>query len=333
MSVRDMAGDRLNPTPLLGLGRLDGNWSPLFNDGKSTFYDPHLPNAAFDDRKGFSSTCGGRSPPLFLQELAHLTSLMAAVALSTLRNDVDVSESPLDMYEVGAPWPPVDPGYDPILREGFLHEIYKIFLYFIGYARSPTERTRYNAFRPLPVLGGVSDNEIRFLQMARGPSAKTQLCLSWLTEFITREHLAGSLGDVGPPIISNISQCLSDGMVFYNHARKIMSIPFPFVHAQLSAIFILVMVPVIPFLMDQYTDDLWLGITLSFFSVTCLSGIHEVARELENPFRNVPNELPLVTIQAEFNEALVTMYAGYHPDAFWEGSRAMKSNAPWLIFS
>jgi hypothetical protein len=39
---------------------------------------------------------------------------------------------------------------------------------------------------------------------------------------------------------------------------------------------------------------------------------------LENPFRNIPNELPVVTLMAEFNEALITMYAGYHPDSFWE---------------
>ena len=318
MSARDMAGDNVNPAALLGLGRLDGNWGALFEDSKSTYYDPHLPNAAIDDKKGFSSVCGGRTPPLFLQELAHLTSLMAAVALSTLRNDVDGSESPLDLYEAGAPWPPVDPGDDPILWDGSFQRLYKTILFFIGFARSPVERTQYNALRPLPVVGGVSDNEIRFLQMARGPSAKTELCWSWLTEFITREHLAGSLGDVGPPIISRLSQFLSDGMLFYNDARKIMFIPFPFVHAQLSAALVLVMIPAVPFLMDQYTEDLWLGITLSFCSVTCLSGILEVARELENPFRNVPNELPIVTIQAEFNEALLTMYAGYHPDLFWE---------------
>ena len=45
--------------------------------------------------------------------------------------------------------------------------------------------------------------------------------------------------------------------------------------------------------------------------------MHEVARELENPFRNVPNEIPLATLMAESNEALLTMFAGYHPDFFW----------------
>jgi predicted membrane chloride channel (bestrophin family) len=46
-------------------------------------------------------------------------------------------------------------------------------------------------------------------------------------------------------------------------------------------------------------------------------GLYEVSRELEHPYVNVPNNLPLTTIQAQFNEALVTMYAGYHPDSWW----------------
>lgn len=157
--------------------------------------------------------------------------------------------------------------------------------------------------------------------MARGPLAKTQLCLYWLSEFVIREHLNGSTGKVGPPIISRIVQFLSDGMLFYNSARKIMFIPFPFPHAQLSIIFVLVAIPAVAFLMDQYADNVVLGSVLGFFSVACLSGIHEVARELENPFRNIPNELPLVTFQAQFNEALLTMYSGYHPDHFWDSSK------------
>jgi predicted membrane chloride channel (bestrophin family) len=317
MNLGDLEGDDINPTPLLGHGGLDGNWGSLYGDGKATYFDKHDPTVSFADKRGFSSTCGGRTPSLFLQELAHLSSLLTAVALSTLRNDIDDAESPLDLYEPGSPWPEVDPGDDEWLLQGPAKAT-RAFSYFLGFGRSSEERTRSNACRPLPVLGGVSDNEIRFLQMARGPYAKTQLCWSWLSEFIVRENIAGSLGEVGQPIVSRVIQFLGDGMLGYNHARKIMFIPFPFVHAQLSAAFVLIMIPTIPFLMDQYTDSVWLGVFLSLFAVMCLSGIHEVARELENPFRNVPNDLPVVTLQAEFNEALITMYAGYHPDAFWD---------------
>lgn len=124
--------------------------------------------------------------------------------------------------------------------------------------------------------------------------------------------------------MSRIVQFMSDGTLYYNHARKIMYTPFPFPHAQLSAFFVLSMVVAIPFLMDQYTNEIWLGAVLSFLTVTCLAGLHEVARELENPFRNAPNDVPLCTMLAFYNEALITMFAGYHPDAYWDEAVAFK---------
>jgi hypothetical protein len=211
------------PVALEGEPQLDGNWGRLFPDGKSTYFNAEHPERQRIDHRGFSSVQGGRTPALFLQELAHLASLLAAVAFATLRNDVEGAESPLDFYEPGSPWPAVDPDRAAESRNGM--SAWDRFSYFLGTGRSPAQRTRYNASRPLPVLGGVSEGEIRFLQMARGPYAKTQLCWNWLSEFIVREHLAGSMGEVGSPIISRVMQFLGDGMAAYNQARKIMVIP------------------------------------------------------------------------------------------------------------
>ena len=314
------------PIPLVCKPRLDGNWGEYYTkDPKeplSTFVDPRRPDNM--DPKGFASIQGGRTPPLFLQELAHLSSLMNAVALSTLRNDMEGCQSPLGIYEYGGPWPEVDPNNEEWIKKKGFKALSSAISSFLGVGLSEVERSRHNAAMPLPVIGGVSDAEIRLLQIARGPWAKTQLCFNWLTEFIIREHLAGSLGDVAPPIISRIVQFLGDGMIYYNHARKIMSIPFPFVHAQLSVMFVIIMVAVIPYLMHQYTDDPLVGAILTFLTVLCLSGINEVARDLENPFRNFPNELPLVNFQAQYNEALLTMYSGYHPDLFWDGDHVLR---------
>merc|ERR1719416_145648 len=84
------------------------------------------------------------------------------------------------------------------------------------------------------------------------------------------------------------------------------------------------MVVAIPLLMDQYANEVWLGAVLSFLTVTCLAGLHEGARELENPFRNAPNDVPLCTLMAFYNEALITMYAGFHPDAYWDQAAVFK---------
>ena len=158
--------------------------------------------------------------------------------------------------------------------------------------------------------------------------AKTQLAWNWLSEFIVREHLSGSQGGVGAPIISRTMQWLGNGMNQYGQARKIMLIPFPFPHAQLSAFFVWVIVVVIPLVLSQYTLERWLGAVLTFLTVTCFAGLHEVARELENPFRNIPNDIPIVTIQAQLNEAIVTIFSGYHPDAFWDPKQTSNQTTP-----
>jgi hypothetical protein len=76
--------------------------------------------------------------------------------------------------------------------------------------------------------------------------------------------------------------------------------------------------------MNQYANQVWLGTVLTFLVVTCLTGLHEVARELENPFRNAPNDIPLCTMMATYNEALVTMYSGFHPDSYWDEAGVFK---------
>jgi len=298
-------------------GRLDGGWGALFGDGKGTFYDMNSPET-WNDKQGFASTVGGRTPNLFLQELTHLASLLLAVAFSTLRCDVEGTEAPLDFYRPGEPWPEVDPDQ---LRKGtgkpFKH-VFETLRYVCGMDKSIEMRAAQNANRPLQVIGGVSANEIAFLQRARGPSAKVTLAWHWLSEFIMREHLAGSLGNIGPPIVSRLIQFLSDGMIYYNHARKTMFIPFPFPHAQISAFFVYTIMFAVPILMDEFANEFYLGGVLTFLTVTALAGMHEVARELENPFRNVPNDIPLNTLLAMYNESLITLYSGFHPDHYWD---------------
>ena len=75
---------------------------------------------------------------------------------------------------------------------------------------------------------------------------------------------------------------------------------------------------VFPLLFSNFVTNLWFGCTLNFLTVLCFLGLNEVSRELDNPFQNIPNDIPLTTYQAEMNEALVTMYAGFHPDGWWE---------------
>ena len=69
--------------------------------------------------------------------------------------------------------------------------------------------------------------------------------------------------------------------------------------------------------MLTYVTNVVFGFVMNLCCVTCFTGLHEVARELEQPFQNVPNDIPLNNFQAQFNEGLMVMFFGFHPDAYW----------------
>mmetsp|Transcript_19054 Transcript_19054/g.31280 ORF Transcript_19054/g.31280 Transcript_19054/m.31280 type:complete len:493 (+) Transcript_19054:82-1560(+) len=263
-------------------------------------------------------------PSLFLQETAHLISLLSAVALSTLRYDAEGEEAPLTEFVPGKKWPSNNSDNDEELSQnGYRrNKVMMTVKFLFDVSRSSNEILEYNAARPFHVIGGISDKEAELLRNARGASAKVALVYFWVNEFITREHMHGSMGTVAPPIISRLMQFTSDGHMWYNSARKMAYVPFPFPHVQLTTAFVLIVIVVAPVLMLAKTH-VYLGFALNFFTVAILAGLNEVAKELENPFTNVPNDLPLNLFQAHFNESLITMFAGYHPDSHWE----VKENA------
>lgn len=123
------------------------------------------------------------TPSLFLQEAAHLYSLLSAVAFSTLRYDLEGAQSPLAQHVPGRPFPPVNPDElhrDIKYRYYEVSPLWTCIYFFLGIRRGPAQRTMYNAARPFRVIGGVSDSECEMLMKAKGPYAQTALCLMWL---------------------------------------------------------------------------------------------------------------------------------------------------------
>jgi len=70
--------------------------------------------------------------------------------------------------------------------------------------------------------------------------------------------------------------------------------------------------------MLTFVPDRVVAAILNFLTAGVFVGLWHVSNELEDPFRNVPNDLPLNRFQAEFNEALLVMFAGFHPEAWWD---------------
>ena len=119
------------------------------------------------------------------------------------------------------------------------------------------------------------------------------LVFSWLNQTIA-QHYNKELG-VHPPIVSRIFHELALGHNGFMQARKISDIPFPFPHAQLSNMILVLFAVTLPFMVARAFTPLpedkggwstwWLsavssGLLASVCSVTFFS-LSEVARDLE----------------------------------------------------
>jgi predicted membrane chloride channel (bestrophin family) len=93
-------------------------------------------------------------------------------------------------------------------------------------------------------------------------------------------------------------------------------VPFPFPHDQATVFFTFVSLFVFPVLFAGYVNKSVVACVLNFITIICFVGTHEVARELSDPYYTFPNDLPLNNFQTQVNEALICMWAGFHPDSW-----------------
>lgn len=178
------------------------------------------------------------------------------------------------------------------------------------------ERTNlFNASKPLPVVGQISEEEIAALETT---SQRTHMAFGWVLRAIGRRSQQKGI-NAAAPVFSRVYQVLSDGMLGYNNAVKLHDTPFPFPYSQLIFFNLLLLSITVPWLISAKIGDYkgeypeWGGtvvaVGMSFIIVLMYYTLNEVARDLEDPFNFDPNELPLVVMQVQFNakiQALVS---------------------------
>ncbi|CAI5504031.1 unnamed protein product [Closterium sp. Naga37s-1] len=134
---------------------------------------------------------------------------------------------------------------------------------------------------PLAVLGGVNPTECSILEPSRD---RVYLVMCWLHRALVARRMAGGISQ-DAPIVSRIYQVLSDGMLGYENALKIVNTPFPFPFAQCVALLLHINALVIPLLMADWLADPLLASAITLLSVFSFYLLNEVAREIEEPFR------------------------------------------------
>mmetsp|Transcript_104384 Transcript_104384/g.207301 ORF Transcript_104384/g.207301 Transcript_104384/m.207301 type:complete len:547 (-) Transcript_104384:142-1782(-) len=140
---------------------------------------------------------------------------------------------------------------------------------------------------------------------------KCEICLQWIQRLIGDADEKKIL-KVAPPILSRVFNQLGNGIVNLNNARKITEFPIPFPLAQMITFMLAFHWIITAFVCAASVErSFWAGI-LSFIVTFSFWSINYIAVELEQPFGDDPNDLPLHEMQADLNKSLIALL---HPCA------------------
>lgn len=109
---------------------------------------------------------------------------------------------------------------------------------------------------------------------------------------------------VAPPILTRIFQQLGNGMVDFSNAEKITDIPFPFPYAQMVIMLLLLATFVTPWVCGLIIESTVWATSLTFFGIFGFWCLNYIASEIEMPFGDDANDLPISELQVTFNNNL-----------------------------
>merc|ERR1719203_1012142 len=155
-----------------------------------------------------------------------------------------------------------------------------------------------------------------------------------LTQSLIIKALDDGILKIGPPILSRVYQTLSRGFVNLLNAKKITDTRFPFPYAQLIAVLLLLSVILTPLMVSAVFKSIALVTTFTFVPIFGVFSLNFIASELENPFGNDDNDLPLQHFQSEMNNSLLMLLhsksdhiASLSPNCEYESERSQVTTA------
>lgn len=135
---------------------------------------------------------------------------------------------------------------------------------------------------------------------------KCEVLLQWIQRLIVEASLNGVV-PIAPPILSRAFQELSRGIVNLNSAKRITDIPFPLPYTIMIRIMLVIQWIITPIVCSLVLDDWWWAGGLSMITIFAFTSTVHIAAEIENPFGDDQNDLPLADFQHSFNQSLLTL--------------------------
>mmetsp|Transcript_35457 Transcript_35457/g.81099 ORF Transcript_35457/g.81099 Transcript_35457/m.81099 type:complete len:591 (-) Transcript_35457:129-1901(-) len=135
---------------------------------------------------------------------------------------------------------------------------------------------------------------------------KVELVYQWLQQLLVENINTGVL-DIPAPILARSFDQLTAGMLQFQEAMKISTIPFPFPYAQTAQWLLILHWVAVPFMACQWVSSTGWAFVFAFLQVFVLWALNLIAVEIENPFGMDANDIDAKSMQLEMNEFLIAM--------------------------
>lgn len=133
-----------------------------------------------------------------------------------------------------------------------------------------------------------------------------EVLLHLIQSLITKNHDDGIL-KIPPPILSRVYQTLSRGFVNLLNAKKIADTRFPFPYAQTITFLLFLNILMTPLMISCLISSKVIAPLFAFVPIFGMFSLNFIGVELENPFGNDDNDLPLDHFQTEMNKCLLML--------------------------
>jgi len=154
-------------------------------------------------------------------------------------------------------------------------------------------------------LTGLSQENMVFLQ---GAHFKSEVVLQWIQRLIV-DATGSDVLKVAPPILSRVYNQLGNGIVLLNNAQKLNDYPVPFPVAQMIVFMLMLHWALTTVVCATMVDSPFWAFFQAFVVVMIYWSVHYIAQELEQPFGDDPNDLPIASMQADMNFSLQDLMA------------------------
>lgn len=151
-------------------------------------------------------------------------------------------------------------------------------------------------------IQGVDEGSLCFLASLPDKNQRCEVIIQWVQQLVVRNMGSGIL-PIPPPVMTRFFQELSRGAVNVTQARNMTDIPFPFPYAQLLTLMLIIYWLITPFVNCMILRPPW-SCLFTFVSVLAFWGTSLIAAEIESPFGDDPNDLPLSKMQDDMNTSL-----------------------------